>query len=329
MTNRIQTLPIATQDYASVQYGDERIDTYVTEPASGVKTTTGFMLLIHGWGNDGSVAYADDSIVYADEFDLVVTRIEFRQSGREARLAHPGGKYDIPYDFSKLQTIDCLRAAYATLARYPQIDRSRLLLWGGSQGAHLCAQCLIFAPHLWALAVLNCGVFQPLTYEEGQQAGFALDLRNNPGTGFTEAALGPGAVFSPAEADIRNPLLNAALMPPDVPVVLIHGTNDETVDIRHSVAMYARLLGLHRPVQFYAVENGDHGLALATFKDEDSRLKATFKYVGPAFRSARRHGVELIPSQPVYIPVRGGTFEVSYPQARPTLGWVPQTSQES
>ena len=327
MSTRIQTIPVATQDYISVQYGDERIDTYVTEPARGVKSTTGFMLLIHGWGNDGSAAYADDSIAYADEFDLVVTRIEFRQSGREAREAQPGGRYDRPYDFSKLQTIDCLRAAYATLARYPQIDHSRLLLWGGSQGAHLCAQCLIFAPHLWALAVLNCGVFQPLTYEHSQQQGFALDLRNSPSDGFVEAALGPGQTFAPAEEDIRNPLRNAELMPPEVPVVLIHGTNDETVDIRHSVAMYARLLGLHSPVQFYAVENGDHGLALATFKDEDSRLKATFKYVGPAFRSARREGVQLIPSKPVRIPVRGGTFEVSYREVGPTLDWIVQSTE--
>src|SRR5688500_10597878 len=93
---RIQTIPVATQDYVSVQYGDERIDTYVTEPAGGVKATTGFLLLIHGWGNDGSAAYAEDSIAYADEFDLVVTRIEFRQSGREAKTEYPGGRYDSP-----------------------------------------------------------------------------------------------------------------------------------------------------------------------------------------------------------------------------------------
>lgn len=322
MTTRIQTVPVATQDYVSVQYGDERIDTYVTEPARGVKSTTGFLLLIHGWGNDGSAAYAEDSIVYADEFDLVVTRVEFRQSGREARTEYPGGRYDSPYDFSKLQTIDCLRAACATLARYPQIDHSRLLLWGGSQGAHLCAQCLVFAPHLWAMAVLSCGLFQPLTQSQTQQGGFAFDLRDSTGSGFVEAALGDGQTFSPAEEDIRNPLLNASLMPPDVPVVLIHGTNDQTADIRHSVMMYARLLGLHRPVQFYAIETGDHGLALATFKDEDSRLKATFKYVSPTFRSARRKDVNLTPIEPVRIPVRGGTFEVSYPQSGPTLKWA-------
>lgn len=319
MCNRIQTVPVSTQDYVSVAYGDNRIDTYVTEPRYGVRNTTGFLLLIHGWGNDGSAAYADDSIVYADEFDLVVTRIEFRQSGREARMQHEGGRYDIPYDFSKLQTIDCLRAAYATLDRYSQIDRSRLLLWGGSQGAHLSAQCLIFAPHLWALAVLNCGVFQPLTNAQSVAEGYALDLRAHPERGFVEAALGDGGTFSPPEEDIRNPVRNAELMPAEVPVILIHGTHDDVVDIRHSVAMYARLLGLHRPAQFYAVENGDHGLALATFKDEDSRLKATFKYVGDTFRTARRNNVTIFPDESVLIPVRGGVFEVDYSGGVPML----------
>ena len=52
------------------------IDAYVTEPAGGVLPATGLRLLIHGWGNDGTVAYAEDGIVYADEFDLVVTRVE-------------------------------------------------------------------------------------------------------------------------------------------------------------------------------------------------------------------------------------------------------------
>jgi len=322
MSGRIQTVPVATQDYASVQYGDNRINTYITEPAAGVKATTGFMLLIHGWGNNGAVAYAEESLEYADGYDLVVTRIEFRQCGAEARTANPGGRYDIPYDMSKLQTIDCLRAAYATLGRYPQIDRSRLIVWGGSQGAHLGAQCLVFAPHLWALAVLSCGIFQPFTYEDGQREGYSLDIRAKPGYGFVESALGLGRSFSPAEAYIRNPLRNAELMSPEVPVVLIHGTHDETVDNRHSVAMYARMQGLNRPVQFYAIENGDHGLALATFNDVDTRAKATFKYVGPALHSCRREGVQLQTNEPVRIPVRGGTFEVTYPEVGPTLKFI-------
>ncbi|HOS44563.1 MAG TPA: prolyl oligopeptidase family serine peptidase, partial [Armatimonadota bacterium] len=255
LDTRIQTVRFATQDYASVQYGDARIDMYLTEPADGVRETTGMLLLIHGWGNNGQEAYAGDSVEFADRFDLLVVRVEFRQCGREAAHPAPGQTYEMPYDFSKLQTIDCLRAAYAALRRYPQLDRTRLTLWGGSQGGHLGAQCLVFAPHLWARAVLTCGVYLPVTHAQAQELGLSFDLRDRPSLGFVECALGAGHAFTPAEEDIRNPLRNAELMPPEAPIILIHGTHDETVDIKHSVLFYARLLGLGRRAAFYAVEH--------------------------------------------------------------------------
>ena len=320
-TERVQTIPFATQDYTSVQHGDNRIDMYVTEPAAGVQSTTGMLLLVHGWGTDGSVDYVPESAQLADTFNLVVTRVEYRHSGREARHPLPERTFDVPYDFSKLQTIDCLRAAYATLQRYPQLDRTRLIYWGGSQGAHLGAQSLIFAPHLWALAVLVCGVYQPLSGADSQALGFSMDLRANPGLGFVESALGKGESFPPAEADIRNPYRNAALLPAEVPVVLIHGTNDELVDIRHSVMLYARLQGMQRQVQFYAIENGDHWMRGATHKDEDSAFLAVLKYCSDALRTVRRPGAGLQPAAPVRIPVRGGAFVVTYSAVGPTLTW--------
>lgn len=323
--DRIQSVPFTTQDYISVQHGDDRIDMYITEPAGGVKATTGLLLLVHGWGNDGCQAYAGESIEFSDRFNLVVTRIEYRQCGREAHHPASGATFDVPYDFSKLQTIDCLRAAYATLQRYPQIDRTRLLIWGGSQGGHIGAQCLVFAPHLWAAAVLTCGVYIPMTYAQSKAGGYSLDLVAQAANqvSFVETALGVGNVFEAHEEDIRSPHRNAELMPPTVPVILIHGTNDTTVDIRHSVAMYARLKGLGRPVEFYAIENGDHGLVWSTFKDEDTRLKATIKYAGHVLKTARRPDAILVPDGPVKIPVRGGLFEVTYGHACPMLHWRP------
>ena len=321
LTTRVQTIPFATQDYTSVQHGDERIDMYVTEPAAGVRSTTGLLLLVHGWGTDGSIDYVGESEQLADTFNLVVTRVEFRHSGREARHPLPDRTFDVPYDLSKLQTIDCLRAAYATLRRYPQLDRTRLIYWGASQGAHLGAQSLIFAPHLWAYAVLVCGVYQPLSSADAHAQGFSMDLRANPDIGFVESALGKGESFPAAEADIRNPYRNAALLPAEVPVVLIHGTNDELVDVRHSVMLYARLQGMRRSVQFYAIENGDHWMRGATRKDEESAYQAVLKYCGDALRTVRRPGAALLPSTPVHIPVRGGTFVVTYSAEGPTLTW--------
>lgn len=320
LTARIRTVPVATQDYVSVCYGDARIDTYITEPAGGVQGTTGLLLLIHGWGNDGSEAFAGDSVQFADRYDVVVTRVEFRQSGREAHNPTPGESYSIPYDMSKLQTIDCLRAAYATLARYPQLDRTRCYLWGGSQGAYLSAQCLIFAPHLWAAAMLVSGLYQPMTYAQSREHGFSRDLTARPGFGFVDCALGLEQTFSPAEEDIRNPFRNAELMPAHTPVVLMHSTHDEVVDVKHSVTLYARLLSLRRPVQFHPVEYGDHGLVWQTFQEE-THAAAILQSATEMLYTTHRPDATLYPAQPVSIPVRDGVFTVTFSVEGPTLGW--------
>src|SRR6478736_4158498 len=206
---RIKTITFPTQDYTSHQHGDANIDGYVTEPERGVSNRTGLLLLIHGWGNDGSVAYEQEGFAFADLFDLVVTRVEYRDCGREAHHPEEGRTFDRPYDFSKLQTIDCLRAAQATLDRYPTLDRTRMMLWGGSQGAHIAAQCLVFAPTLWSAAVLCCGLYHPYTFDRQREHGYAFDLVPYPGLGFIEYALGADAqAWLQHEIDIRSPRQN-------------------------------------------------------------------------------------------------------------------------
>ena len=310
---RIQTIAFPTQDYISRQHGDANIDCYVTEPAQGVSVQTGFLLLIHGWGNDGSVSYQDESIQFADRFDLVVTRVEYRDCGREAHHPEPGVTFDRPYDFSKLQTIDCLRAAKATLDRYPNLDRTRMMLWGGSQGAQIAAQCLVFAPTLWSAAVLCCGLYHPYTYDRQQEDGYAFDMVPYPGMGFIEYALGADApVWPQHEIDIRSPRQNAHLMPSDVPIALIHGTRDDNVDIRHAVELYARLLAHGKQARFAAIAKGNHGLAGAESDDEDSRFKATLKHASDLFSVHRVAAGGKWPLETTTIPVTRGRYEVRF-----------------
>jgi predicted esterase len=318
----ITTLSFPAQDYVSYQHGDARIDCYVTEPADGVTSRTGLMLLIHGWGNDGQAAYAGVSGDYANRYDVVVTRVEYRDCGREAHHPEPGLTFDRPYDFSKLQTIDCLRAANATLEHYPALDRRRLFLWGGSQGAHLAAQCLVFAPSAWAGAVLCCGLYHPYTYAEQSAAGFHYDMQRHPGSGFVEYALGAGQHYAEAhEVEIRSARRNAALMPDGVPIVLIHGTRDDNVDIRHSVELYARLLACGKQARFYAIAGGDHGLGGAEAEDENTRDKATGKYAAAVF-AATRPTDGAWPTAPTIIPVTAGRYEVCFAEAGATLRYV-------
>src|SRR5205085_1312899 len=95
---------------------------------------------------------------------------------------------------------------------------------------------------VWAGAVLCCGLYHPFTYEEQMAALYHWDLKNYPGHGFVEYALGPGRTYPPHEAEIRSSRGNAHLMPSGVPIVLIHGTRDDNVDIRHATDLYGRLL---------------------------------------------------------------------------------------
>ena len=320
---RVKTMSFPTQDYISSLHGDANIDCYMTEPERGVTYRTGFLLLIHGWGNDGSVSYEEESIQFADRFDLVVTRVEYRDSGREAHRPDPGVTFDRPYDFSKLQTIDCLRAAKATLDRHPNLDRTRMILWGGSQGAQIAAQCLVFAPTLWSAAVLCCGLYHPYTYDRQREHGYAFDLVPYPGLGFIEYALGADAqAWLQHEIDIRSPRQNAHLMPSDVPIALIHGTRDDNVDIRHAVELYARLMAHGKQVRFAAIANGNHGLAGAESEDEESRFKATLKYASNLFSMHRTNAAGNWPFETTTIPVTGGRYEVRFQDEPASLHFI-------
>lgn len=322
MNDRIERIAYPTQDYVSRQYGDSRIDCYVTTPTHGVREKTGHLLLVHGWGNDGSVAYEDESLDFSDRFDLVVTRVEYRDCGREAHHPIPPATFDRPYDFSKLQTVDALRAMWATLARYPNLDRRRFFLWGGSQGAHIAAQCLVFAPELWAGAVLCCGLYRAMTYEQTVAGGYRYDVVHYPGYGFVEYALGLGETF-PAEHefDIRNSIRNAHLIPAGIPIALIHGTVDDNVDIRHAVELYARLLTHGRDARLFAIAGGDHGLGGAENPDLDTRAKATLRFAS-AILAGRRTEPARLPAAPTVIPVTGGSYEVRFAEEGPSLVFI-------
>ena len=64
----------------------------------------------------------------------------------------------------------------------------------------------------------------------------------------------------------RSPISKAAQI--NVPVLLIHGSKDGVVSVRHSEEMFDELKGLDKPVEYIELDNGDHYLT-----DNDDRLK--------------------------------------------------------
>ena len=314
---RITTVAFETQAYQSRIYGDQRIDCYISIPSAGVSPTTGLLLMLHGRGTNGQLSLETESLLLADRFDLVVTRVEYRQSGREA----VDGKFDKPYDYSKFQAIDCLRAAWATLELHPAIDRRRIVVWGGSQGGHIGGLCLVYAPDLFAAAMLCSGPARLLRASQLPAEGFAWDLRSHPGRTLWEITRDEDDWDAPAhEFEIRDLIRLAPRFPDDVPVAMIHGTHDDIVDIRHAVELVARLRAHGKIADLHPIYRGIHLLTGAEADDEATRVNASLKYAGSLFAHCR-NTPGVWPQETVF-PVTGGSYRVFMEHSGPALEFL-------
>ncbi|MFH1009550.1 MAG: prolyl oligopeptidase family serine peptidase [Candidatus Latescibacterota bacterium] len=320
-------IEIATQDYVSPHPGREGIEILVTEPVSGVTEETGAMLLVHGWGGSG-LDYARDAHVYANLFDLVVVRVGFREAGTASRCGEVGS-WDVPYDASKLQTVDCLRALGYVLSEYP-VNKKRVYGWGGSQGGHIIMLASLWAPNTFAGVVSCCGLSKLTTRSEVESGEYGSDMvqRNKEMgiCGFVELVLGPNVAFSDAELDLRNVQKLARLVPDEVAYHLIHGTRDDAADMRHTTVLYTEMVRAGRRPHLHLIEEGEHSLAGAA-QDEDTRLKATLKYASMVLDRKRPSDcTDFDARMQVEIPVSGGTYVVDYAsgaKTSPTLCFAP------
>ena len=110
------------------------ITALVIEPDT-IGPDTGVLLVTHGWGPN-RFQHEDKMRVAAEEYDLVCLAVEYRQSGY---ACDPVGGYgwDCPYDASFYQVLDVLNGLRFLLETRPQLNRSRLIHYGGSQGGHI------------------------------------------------------------------------------------------------------------------------------------------------------------------------------------------------
>jgi len=228
------------------------------------------VLWIHGGGwsrGDArtSGAYANWPAVLASlaARGFVVASLDYRLSG-EARF--PAQIQDVK------AAIRHLRTHSGSLG----IDPSRVYLWGGSAGGHLAS-----------LAAVTCGVGeydpQPSTGRlsrsqinalKGTKAppvddcvqGAALwygvfDLEHVPSVNVA-GLLGCDPAACRDEARAASPVYRIGKNVP--PMLLIHGTKDETVDVSQSKAMAAALQAAGAKAELLLIPDVDHGLTGAT-----------------------------------------------------------------
>jgi len=206
---------------------------------------------------------------FCEAMNLYGLQIEYRGSGEASK----NGVFDVPYEMGKLQAIDTLRAVYEALRLYPSINLKRLFLIGGSGGGHNVLQAMAFAPNTFALTVAMAPISRPTNRVDVQEGGYRNDPKPRSGAefkldadlgwGWEGTALGADKHFSPAEWDIRDCQRPQHVAAVGCPLVLIHGSRDEVVDVRHSIDMARAMIDAGKRVSLHVVDGGDHGCALS------------------------------------------------------------------
>lgn len=281
----------------------EEIEVAYVEPDAGVTSTTGLLLCLPGIDANGDCVR--NHFVYnpawPDSHNLVAANIFIRNI-----------TFFPPYDFGKYQMVDTLRGVGELLERFPQIDRRRLYVIGGSGGGHLTLQLLQATPHLWSEVYVQSAITKITTaddtvglYENDGFAGWNVNLSFPT----VQGAL-PDAVWNRyrAERALRSPQnhaeRDAKVYPRTLETVphvwMAHGTNDATVDFQHlldyeaaiaagsgisatTITPVVRELGNWR---FIDIVNGGHNFAGAA-ADENSRAEVVEKYNPAAFTRLR------------------------------------------
>jgi predicted esterase len=209
------------------------ITVLILEP-DNVNKNTGAMLFTHGWG--GNRFQHQDKMEYAvDKHNLVCISTEYRQSGFDFDPVKGQGAY-LPYDASFYQVFDVLNSLRETIKFYPDINRKRLFHYGGSQGGHIALLSSIFAPDTFAFVYASCALAE-------------LDENISKWTGRN---------FTDYEFSIRNILQQAEHI--KCPLILEHGTADETVPCSHANRLESKLKKLGKSFDMQYYEGGSHSL---------------------------------------------------------------------
>lgn len=230
-----------------------------------------------------------------------------------ARVYYRNISYRRPYDYGKYQVVDVLRAVATMLEHFPELDRGRIYLTGGSGGGHLALQVLRVVPELFAEVYVGSAITLITTSHDVQHGGYTGDAGGNAGgwnvnMGFpvTKPAAMPEAEFvrKVAERNLRSPQLGLRRSAPlgsESPAIhVVHGDADPTVSYRHFTDLLAALeqraessatpVGEDRWTlenwTFLRVPGGNHSLAGGP-PDRDTRSKS-INAMNPDAFTARR-----------------------------------------
>jgi len=213
-----------------------------------VTRQTGFMLVVHGYGNN-RFQYREMMMDFASRFDVICISPEYRDSGRDSGQGDAGSRE--PYDFSHLQVADAMNCLRRVKLEFPQCAGSRTFAWGGSQGGQIVMLASAFAPNTFVLTMELCGI--------GDVTG--------------ELPLRADWVRAGHEGEIRSPLRWVDRIRNKV--FVFHGTADDLVDVAHGRALEQALARHRREYEAFFTEGGDHFLGPLTSRDAETVAHCT------------------------------------------------------
>ena len=249
---------------------------------------TGFMLVVHGHGNN-RFQYRDMMLDFAARFNVICVSPEYRDSGRDSGQGEHGCRE--PYDSSHLQVADTMNCLRRVKLDFPQCDGSRTFAWGGSQGAHIVMLASAFAPNTFALTVECCG-----------PASLTGDLPRR--------SAWEGEVHG---AEIRSPLRWIDRI--QNKVFVFHGTADDVVSVDHAYALEKALKENGKEFEAYYTEGGKHFLDPVTGRD-----KETIKHCTEDIMERKLAGPDDFQRESVYrFECTGATYLASFKGGHFTL----------
>jgi dipeptidyl-peptidase-4 len=158
---------------------------------------------------------------------VIVVAIDNRGTDRRGRAWSRA----IKGSFGKIPLDDQVTALQALGARYPELDLSRVGIFGWSFGGYMSALAVLRRPDIFRAAVAGAPVVDWRDYDTHYTERY-LDLPQANKAGYDESSL---ITYAP---NLQRPLL------------LVHGTGDDNVYFFHSLKLADALFRAGRPFEF-------------------------------------------------------------------------------
>ncbi|MFS1524914.1 alpha/beta hydrolase family protein [Microbulbifer sp. 2304DJ12-6] len=228
-----------------------RIGTYLTFPR-GDKNTLPMVVVPHGGPHARDYWGYDQDAQILSQYGYLVLQINFRGSTGYGDHFYDAGRLEWG---GKIQSDIFDAVNWAVEKGYA--DPERICIYGGSFGGYSALMNPIRYPDLYQCAIGHVGVYDlEMMYKKGDIK------RRDRGLAYLKRELSKNEHFLKE----NSPLHNTSRL--NLPLMIVHGEQDERVPVEHAEHMLKQLKKEHKPVKSLIISNAGHG-----FYSEENNLQ--------------------------------------------------------